>query len=278
MAAKLGIVAGAGSLPGHAIAACKAQGRPYFVLGLRGFADRSIVEPEPHAWIRLGAMGKGVELLHEAGVEELVMVGSVKRPSLSALRPDKPLAMAIARVGVEALRVGDDGLLKIIVREIEGQGFRVVGVDEVLEGLLAPEGVWGRYRPDDAARADMARGIAVARGIGALDIGQAVVVQQGVVLGVEAVEGTDALLARCGALAREGVGGVLVKLRKPGQERRADLPTIGVATVENAARAGLRGIAVEAEGTLVVERDRLVRAADDAGLFVAGVRVPDDGA
>jgi DUF1009 family protein len=105
-----------------------------------------------------------------------------------------------------------------------------------------------------------------------LDVGQAVIVQQGLVLGVEAIEGTDQLLDRCGALRREGAGGVLVKVEKPGQESRADRPTIGPRTVALATEAGLRGIAVEAEVTIVLDRDEVARAADLAGLFVVGIR------
>ena len=120
--------------------------------------------------------------------------------------------------------------------------------------------------------ADIAHAERIARALGALDIGQAVVVQQGLVLGVEAIEGTDALLRRCAGLRREGPGGVLVKVEKPGQEQRADRPTIGPQTVALAAEAGLRGIAVEAGATIVLDRDEVVAAADRAGLFVFGIR------
>jgi DUF1009 family protein len=119
---------------------------------------------------------------------------------------------------------------------------------------------------------DIAHGARIAWALGALDIGQAVVVQQGLVLGVEAIEGTDALLRRCAGLRREGPGGVLVKVEKPGQEQRADRPTIGPLTVALAAETGLRGIAVEAGATIVVDRDETVAAADRAGLFVFGIR------
>jgi DUF1009 family protein len=111
----------------------------------------------------------------------------------------------------------------------------------------------------------------VARALGAIDVGQAVVVQQGLVLGVEAIEGTDALLDRVGPLRRGGLGGVLVKIVKPGQDRRFDLPTIGVGTIERAARAGLRGIAVEAGGTIILDRPSCVAAADSADLFLLGL-------
>ena len=132
-----------------------------------------------------------------------------------------------------------------------------------------------RRCPTSWALADIERGARVAAALGSQDVGQAAVVQQGLVLGVEAVEGTDALLARCAGLARSGPGGVLVKVRKPTQDRRADLPTIGVTTVRNAAGAGLRGIAIEAGGALVIDKTAVVRAADEAGLFVVGIAVPE---
>ena len=174
-----------------------------------------------------------------------------------------------------ALRgAGDDKLLTAIIGALEGEGFRVVGIDSILPEILAPMGVFGAVSPDQGARADIAVGCRVARIIGSLDIGQAVVVQQGMVLGVEAIEGTDALLRRCRALRREGPGGVLVKLKKPGQEMRADLPAIGTETVNGALAAGLKGIAIEAGGALVINRAAVVEAADAAGLFVIGV-TPD---
>jgi hypothetical protein len=167
--------------------------------------------------------------------------------------------------------LGDDGLLSAIVREVESEGFRVVGADTLLGTALTGEGPLGKHRPDEQALADIARGLQVVRALGAIDVGQAAVVQQGLVLGVEAIEGTDALLARCAGLKREGIGGVLVKAAKPGQERRADLPTIGRHTVRSAAAAGLRGIAVEAGASLVIDPPAVAAMADEVGLFVMGV-------
>jgi UDP-2,3-diacylglucosamine hydrolase len=272
-AAKLGIVAGAGELPRRVIEACREAERPFFVVALEGSADPGVIGEAPHAWIRLGAASEGLRVLREHGILDLVMVGGVKRPSMLQLRPDWRTAKFFARIGYRAL--GDDGLLKAVIRELEEvEGFRVVGLDSVLASTLAAEGPLGRHLPDEQARRDIAHGFQVLRMLGAADIGQAVVVQQGLVLGVEAIEGTDALIARCGALQREGQGGVLIKAAKPGQERRADLPTIGLATVAAAAQAGLRGIAVEAGATILVDRAALAAAADSAGLFVIGIAAP----
>jgi UDP-2,3-diacylglucosamine hydrolase len=175
----------------------------------------------------------------------------------------------LARIGYRAL--GDDGLLTAVIKELEREGFRVIGADRLLGEAAMPEGPLGKVRPDPDAESDIAHGMRVARALGALDIGQAVVVQQGFVLGVEAVEGTDGLMRRCAQLRHDGPGGVLVKVEKPGQERRADRPVIGPQTVILAARSGLCGIAGEAGATLVIDRDEVVRLADAAGIFVVGV-------
>lgn len=271
MPAKLGIIAGEGDLPFRLVDACRTTGRPFFVVALEGHADPRLAQGVPHAWARLGAAGMTLRLLREAGVTELVMAGRVRRPSLTELRPDWRATRLFAKLGVRSL--GDDGLLRAVTRELEAEGFRIVGVQDVFGSLLTPRGPLGRLQPDAGAERDIAHGIEVARRLGALDIGQAVVVQQGLVLGVEAIEGTDALIGRCGALRREGAGGVLVKMCKPQQDDRLDLPTIGVTTVERAHAAGLRGIAAQAGGTLTIDREAVARVADRLGLFVIGVDV-----
>ena len=270
MAAKLGIVAGSGTLPRRLVDSCRAAGRDVFVLALDGEAEPEALTDVPHAWCRIGAAAKGLDLLRANDISELVLAGGVRRPSLAALRPDWRAAKFFARVGRRVL--GDDGLLSAIVKELEREGFRVVGADQLLDAAGLPEGPLGRLTPDPTALADIEHGVRIAHAIGALDIGQAVVVQQGLVLGVEAIEGTDALLRRCAELRRDGPGGVLVKAEKPGQERRVDRPTIGPRTVTLAAEAGLRGIAAVAGATLVLDREEVVRAANAAGLFVVGIR------
>ena len=271
MAAKLGILAGGGDLPARLVGLCREQGREVFVVAFEGQTDPDSVQDVDHCWRRLGAVADTVSALREAGVKEVVMAGRMSRPSFSELKLDLYHAYLYAKLGVGA--VGDDGLLRAVIGYLEGQGFVVIGVDQVMGHLVAGEGCFGRERPDQQAEVDIRRGVEVASALGAQDVGQAAVVQQGVVLGVEAVEGTDALLARCAGLARGGDGGVLVKVKKPNQDRRADLPTIGLATVEGAARAGLRGIAIEAGGALIIDQSAVVRAADAAGLFVIGIAV-----
>lgn len=259
---KIAIIAGGGALPALVVASCRATGQPYYLLGLTGFANATALAQEPDAWIRFGEAGTGFDLLKAAGVTHVVMAGAVKRPTLSDLKPDLRTATFFARIAGKAL--GDDGLLSAVISEIEREGFRVIGADTLLKELLAPEGVLGRHVPDESAHADIRVGLAAARDLGARDLGQAVVVQGGVVTGEEDASGTDALIARAS-------GGVLVKTKKPQQERRVDLPAIGVETVRNAAAHGLRGLAVEAGHTLIIDQAGVIAAADSAGLFVVGI-------
>ena len=269
MPVKLGIIAGGGAVPGQLIQAARSQGRDCFVLAIKNSADPARLVGVDHVWLRLGQAGRAFELLHEKNVGEVVMAGPVRRPTLAEMRPDWRTARFFARLGLKAL--GDDGLLSAVIGEFESEGFKVVGAHEVLGDLLALLGVWGSVQPDSQADSDIRHGVAVAQGLGALDVGQSVVVQQGIVLGVEAIEGTDALLDRVSGLRRAGAGGVLVKLCKPGQDKRVDLPTVGVDTVKKAQAAGLRGIAVEAGAAIVVDLDGTIREADRAGMFITGI-------
>lgn len=267
---KLGILAGGGRLPELLVDACKQENRPYFILGFEGAVNPALLDGEPHKRIRLGAIGEALQTLKSENVGELVMAGRLKRPGLATLKPDGGGAKLLAKLG-KSFFSGDNSLLSSIVNYLEEEGFTVVGADDVLSDLLAPPGLVGRIAPPKDTARDIEIGVKVAHTIGDLDIGQAVIIQQGYILGVEAAEGTDALIARCGELKRNvPYGGVLVKVKKPAQERRVDLPTIGVETVEAVARAGFSGIAVEAGGVLVIDRKGVALKADALGVFVVG--------
>ena len=267
---KLGILAGGGRLPFQVASAAQAAGRAVFVVGLEGFVDGALLRTWPHEIIRMGAVGRVLNALREQGCQDLVLIGPVRRPSLFDLRPDAEGVRVMARIGRAAF-AGDDGLLAAVIKVLGHEGFRILGAHEVMQEALGPRGLLTRVSPDAAAMADISRGVTVARALGGVDVGQGCVVQQGFVLAVEAIEGTDAMLARCGSLARSAPGGVLVKVVKPGQDRRADLPALGPDTVAAAAAAGLRGIAFEAGGTILVDQSATIAAADKARLFLLGL-------
>ncbi len=269
---KLGIIAGAGALPICLVQACEQTKRPYFVVGLKDCLAKDALPPNaPVSWIRLGALGKGLKLLKKNKVEEVVMIGAVKRPSFTGLFPDWKCFTMLLKHGKKAL--GDDALLKILIAELEKSGFKVKGIDDILPHLLIKKGVYGRIFPTEQDIRDINRGKEVARKLGEVDVGQSVIVQQGLVLAVEGIEGTDALIQRSKALKRKGGRGVLVKTAKPQQDRRADLPTIGPNTVQAVAEAGLAGIAVQADSVLFSEADKAVKLANQLGIFITGVEV-----
>lgn len=269
---KLGIIAGGGTAPRAVIDACRRDGRPYFIFCLQGQADASLAEAGAHQWQPLGALVKLRETVKSESIEELVLIGHVRRPSLSEIKPDWLALKVLTKIGINSL--GDDALLRAVGQALADEtGARIIGVQDIFGDLVVPVGRLGQHRPDTVAEADIQRGMQVAATLGALDVGQSVVVQQGLVLGVEAIEGTDALIARVGALQREGDAGVLVKRAKPQQDDRYDLPTIGPDTVRALKAAGLRGIAVEAGRALLIERAETIRAADEAGIFIVGIAV-----
>jgi len=267
---KLGIIAGGGSLPQTLINHCLKTKRDFFVLAIENNADRAIFTPEiPHKWIRIGQAGTGFKVLNEQNVQEVIMIGTIRRPSLSDLVPDLRTAAFFAKIGLKS--VGDDGILRALIKEIESENMRVLGIHEVLPDLLVKTGNLTKHKPDKQALADIERGVEVAFTLGRLDVGQAVIVQQGLVLGVEGIEGTDKLIERCGTYQRKGAGGVLVKLRKPQQDMRIDLPTIGTKTIENLHKAGMRGIAVHAGNALIVDEQKVIALADKYSMFICGI-------
>jgi DUF1009 family protein len=223
-----------------------------------------------------------MEAMREAGCDAVVLLGQVPRQDPRHLNLDAG-GMAMVPALLAAAPQGDDALLRAVLSEHERAGFRVIGADEAMAELLATRGAWGALAPSPAQHKDIARAAKIASAIGAYDVGQGVVVSDGIVLAVEAQEGTDAMLRRVSELplavrgTPEARRGVLVKRPKPIQERRIDLPTIGVRTIEGAAKAGLAGIAVEAGGALVVRRADVITAADRAGIFVVGFTPADVG-
>ena len=268
---KLGIIAGGGELPERIITACLGMGRGVFVVAIEGEANSPSLKNVPHKMFHMGAVGKAIKALKAEGVTDVVFAGKVKRPSFSSLRLDMEGVKLMARIMKSRLK-GDNAVLSTVMKYLEECGFNPVGADSLLEDIVATEGAVGALEPQDkTAWDDIKFGVKIIQTLGVLDIGQAAVVQQGIALGIEAIEGTDNLLERVINYRLEGCGGVLVKLKKPGQENRVDLPTIGVTTVENAHAAGLRGIAIEANGALVINREAVASKADELGIFVVGI-------
>lgn len=271
----LAILAGGGSLPLEVAEAARLSGRRVVVVGIRGEADKAI-EALGAQWVEWGQVGRLFDLLAAENCRDLLLVGGVvRRPDFRSVASDFGTVRRLPKI-LAALSGGDDGLLRRVISLLESEGLRVLSVLDVAPALVLGSGPVGRRSPDDAHRADIARGLALLAALGPFDVGQAAVVAGGRIVAIEGAEGTDALIDRyrevrkAGRVARDA-NGVLVKAAKPQQDRRVDLPVIGPETVRRAADAGLAGIAAESGRVLVVRRQETRAAADAAGLFVVGV-------
>ncbi|WP_026353984.1 LpxI family protein [Woodsholea maritima] len=275
---KLGLIAGGGDLPVHVAEACVQDNKLAQVICLKGFGEPARY---PFAVERsLGELGGVIKDLKAAECDAVCFAGIVKRPDFSTLKVDWTAAKQLPKA-IKAAMTGDDALLRFMVNIFEAEGFSVVGAHELADSLLIPEGCLTEIMPDETAKGDITRALAMAGAIGALDIGQGAIVCEGLVLAVEAQEGTDAMLSRIMALpgdirgSVENPRGVLAKRLKPHQEKRVDLPVIGLSTIENVKAAGLAGIAAPAGGAFLLGREAVIRAANAAGIFLVGVGAED---
>ncbi len=270
------LIAGGGVLPFAVAQSLRGRGLASVLFAIRGFCDPVRVAEFPHHWIALGQLGRLFRLMRSENCRDALFIGGLIRPSLKDIRLDWETIRAIPEFTM-ALRGGDDHLLKGTGRLFEKRGFRLVGLRDIAPDLLMPEGCMTASRPDEDAKADIAKGRDVLNAISPFDVGQGVVVVGAHPIAVEDIEGTDALLARVARLreigrlrARPGHG-VLVKSPKRGQDLRFDLPALGPRTIEGVANAGLAGIAVVAGHTVVADPQAMIEAADRAGVFVIGL-------
>ncbi|MGX5666060.1 LpxI family protein [Rhizobium daejeonense] len=275
-AGRLAIIAGSGLLPLYVAEAARRSGEDPFILRLKDEADQQWRDFD-NAVVGVGDVAGLSALFRRHGIGRVVLSGGVKRrPGFREIHVNLKALMKLPLALKTLLAGGDDAVLKMVISLIEGQGCHVIGVQDIAPDLLASTGPLGTVSPNDDDLRDIAKGAEAAEALGRLDVGQGAVTVGGRIVALEGVEGTDAMLARVARLRDEGRisqrrKGVLVKLCKPQQDLRADLPSIGRSTVENAKRAGLAGVAVEAGRALVIEREATIAAANEAGLFVIGI-------
>ncbi len=275
--ARVGIIAGGGSLPVEVAQALARQGKSPFVIMTAGEVDRvADFADYEQTTLTLEDVGSLLPTLKRHHVTHLVTAGHItRRPRLAAMRLNAGLLAWVPSLLIGVTR-GDDTVLKLFVRRIERSGIKVVGAHEIVPELVAVEGPLTKAIPRKSDWRDIEAAHAAAKAIGALDIGQAAVAVGGRAIALEGIEGTDGLLERTKQLRGHGrlagkTRGVLVKCAKPGQELRADLPSIGPQTVEAAHAAGLAGIAVEAGRSLILEGPVVIARANALGLFVIGL-------
>lgn len=273
---RLAIIAGGGMLPRYVADAARTRGENPYILALSNESGENWSGFD-HEVISIGNYAGIGAAFREKGVDRAVLSGFVRRrPEWRDIHAPWKALLAVPSIVRTLMKGGDDTVLKMVIRLIESEGVRVVGAHEIVPDLLGTEGPLGAVAPDSAAEADITAAAAAALALGRLDVGQGAVAVGGRVVALEGAEGTDGMLERVAQLRADGRisqrrKGVLVKLCKPGQDLRADLPSIGVETLRRAQAAGLAGIAIEAGRSLVLERAAVVAEADAHGLFVTGI-------
>ncbi|MFT5127584.1 MAG: DUF1009 family protein [Rhodothermales bacterium] len=264
---RIGLVAGRGVYPLLFCEAAKRAGvRHLTVAGVTDDADPVLADYADHfEWVHAGQLGKTIKLFLKDDVKQVVFAGQVRPGKLfKGLRPDLRAAKVLAKLALK----NADTIFTGIAAEYERDGITVLPATTLLEDALASPGVLGKVKPSKAVKADIDYGREIARETSRLDIGQTVVVKKGTVLAVEAFEGTDRAIRRGGELGRGGV--TVVKLAKPGQDMRFDVPCIGMRTVESLIEAEAAALAVEVGRTLLLERDKVITALNKAGIALVG--------
>lgn len=270
---KIGIIAGSGQFPLLFIEAAQKAGRKTILIAHRNETSEDVAAAADEVcWVRLGQLGKVIKYFHSRGVGETVFVGAITKTRIFRdILPDFKGMTLWNKIDAKQ----DDAILRAVAGVLEDEGIKVLESTCYLKHLFFPCGILTKKKPDKTQLLDIAFGWENARAIGAMDIGQCVVVRNRSVLAVEAIEGTDAAIARGGALAKEKA--VVVKVRKPGQDFRFDLPATGVKTIETMASVGGAVLAVEAGQSLLFDPEAMIKAANDAGIVVVGVKENPDG-
>jgi DUF1009 family protein len=266
----LGLIAGNGRFPFLVLDAARGAGHSVTIVALKEetFPELAEAAARPPAapihWISLGQLGKCLSVLKEAGVTQALMAGQVKHAKLFDVRPDMTLLSVLMRLKAR----NTDALIAAVADVLRDNGIELLSSTTFLGPLMAREGVLTGRGPTDEERAELEFGYRIADQIAGLDIGQTVAVKAAAVVAVEAMEGTDAVIARAGALA--GAGVCIVKVAKPNQDMRFDVPVVGVSTIEAMKAAGATVLSVDASKTLMIDGEAIIRAADAGGICIVG--------
>jgi DUF1009 family protein len=264
---KIGIIAGGGQFPLLFAKAAHSQGLKVYAAAHQGETDEALVDHVQRLqWVKLGQLGKIISFFKQEGVKKTVFIGSITKTNIFRdVRPDLKGLGLWNKINIKQ----DDAILRAVADRLEKDGIEVVASTGYVPELLFPKGILTQKKPTKDQMVDIVYGWEIARSLGNLDIGQCVVVRNQTVLAVEAIEGTDATILRGGTLGKEKA--VVVKLRKPKQDLRFDLPAIGMKTIDSMKEVKASVLAVEAEYALFFDRDAVIQAADNAGIVIVGV-------
>ena len=268
----VGIIAGGGDAPKSIITRLKEQNINYFVIAIKDNADPELLKDSNHEWMHLGELKKAFRALKQHNVSHISFIGSIKRPSISSLKLDSEAALVIIKLGLIKFTGGDNKLLSTVLNLFESKGFQILPPEIISPELVTPKGILGKIKPSKSDIKDIERGMKILDTLGELDVGQAIVVEKEYVLGIEAAEGTNNLIIRCKSLKREkSICGVVVKTNKTGQDRRIDLPAIGVNTIDEIKNSGFKGIAIKSQESIIIDIKNVIKKADKNNIFIVGI-------
>lgn len=273
MSEKIGILAGGGQFPHLFCRAAQKEGRQVYIAGHKGETAPDLEQlADGFCWVKLGQLGRIISFFKKEGITEAVFLGTITKTRIFRdIFPDLRGLTLWNKIDIKQ----DDAILRAIAAELEKDGIKVLESTSYLQDLLFPQGVLTKRKPNAGQQNDIRFGFRMAKAIGDLDIGQCVVVRDQTVLAVEAIEGTDAAIRRGGALGHEQA--VVVKVRKPDQDFRFDLPAIGLQTIASMQEVKAKVLAVEKGQSLLFDAEKVIAAADRAGIIVVGVSQDADG-
>ena len=266
---KIAIVAGNGDLPALVIEKCIQLGKPYFLIIIKDHGEDTMNKFKCDYILKLNQIGKAIKILKNNKINEIIMIGSIKRPSLRDIIPDLWTARFLAKIANKSQ--GDDNILKNLSKELEYEGFKIFAPENFIINSLSKKGFMGKIKSSKSHNADMAKGFKIAKKFGELDIGQSLVIENGLVLALEAAEGTDEMIKRSFNYKKSKKHSILIKVIKTSQEKRIDRPVIGVETIKLAFKYGFAGIALEANEVLIIDYEKTISIADKKNIFIKGI-------
>ncbi len=267
-------IAGSGALAHEIIINARENNINLYVIALNGISDENVIEIANNI-VGIGEIGKIIKIIKENNIKKLAIAGYVKRPDFSKIAFDTVGLKILPKILLSAKK-GDDAIMRTVLGEFENNNIEVVGPETILHSLLASVGILGDIVPSQNDYEDIKKAAKIVRATGRFDIGQAIVINDGNVLAIEAQEGTDIMLSRIKNLPSHLIGtnenrrGILLKAAKPIQDKRIDLPVIGLETFKNAKNANLKGIAIEAGAGLISQKIELIKAANENNIFIYG--------
>lgn len=264
----LAIFAGRGPLPMMLIEDCQKNDRKFLVFLLEG--ENYTIDYSAFSPIKLGygEVEKFLAALHQNGVKNLVFIGGVTKPNFSSLKVDKRGAGLLAKILANKI-LGDDAVLRTVIKFFEKEGLKILRIDQLLDCVVSAKSTLTKTVPTKENIEDIELGTRAIKNFSQFDVGQSLVIAQKQIIAVEALEGTDEMIRRCKNLNVDyRKNAVLVKMKKAKQSMKADMPTIGVETIKNSFESGICGIAIQANSTLVLQKDEVIKKADELGLFL----------